>query len=188
MAQTDPSDRPGGPPPGAEVPELDIFRIPLDWRRWWTIVPEIVALACTGLLPVLVGANVLSRYTDWYRILWAEDVVKVLFLWVVFLGGAIGVKYEAHVRMSTASDWLARQGAAGVAWDRVIRLSPIVMGLLLLVLGVPVVEISMRRELPTLQISAGYFSTIVPVSGALMVLYAVLGFRRARGHPSGPAT
>ncbi len=188
MVETDPSSGPGGPPPGPEAPELDIFRIPLDWRRWWTIVPEIVALACTGLLPVLVGANVLSRYTDWYRVLWVEDVVKVLFLWVVFLGGAIGVKYDAHVRMSTASDWLARRGTAGVVWDRAIRLSPIVMGVLLLVLGVPVVEISMRRELPTLQIPAGYFSTIVPASGALMIVYAVRGFRRARGRASGPAT
>ena len=161
-------------------PDLDIFRLPLDWRRWWTIVPEIVALACTGLLPLVVGANVLSRYTDWYRILWAEDVVKVLFLWVVFLGGAIAVKYEAHVRMSTWSDRLAGAGRAGVLWNRLIRLSPVVMGAILLVLGIRLVEISMRRELPTLQISAGYFSTIVPASGALMIFYALRGRWRGR--------
>jgi TRAP-type C4-dicarboxylate transport system permease small subunit len=177
----------GAPPPAAGGPELDIFRLPLDWQRWWTIVPEIVALVCTGLLPLVVGANVLSRYTDWYRILWAEDVVKVLFLWVVFLGGAIAVKYEAHVRMSTLSDRLVRTGRAGALWDRAIRLSPLVMGAVLLVLGIRLVEISMRRELPTLQISAGYFSTVVPLSGALMMLYAVraLRARRARDpHPS----
>jgi TRAP-type C4-dicarboxylate transport system permease small subunit len=156
----------------------DIFRLPLDWGRWWTILPEIVALACTALLPVLVGANILSRYTDWYRILWAEDVVKVLFLWVVFLGGAIAVKYDAHVRMSTLSDRLARTGRAGRLWDRAIRLSPVVMGAILLVLGLRIVEISMRRELPTLQISAGYFNTIVPLSGALMIVYAVRGVLR----------
>jgi TRAP-type C4-dicarboxylate transport system permease small subunit len=168
------------PPPAAGEPELDIFRLPLDWPRWWTIVPEIVALSCAGLLPLVVGANVLSRYTDWYRILWAEDVVKVLFLWVVFLGGAIAVKYEAHVRMSTLSDRLARTGRAGVLWDRAIRLSPVVMGAILLVLGIRLVEISMRRELPTLQISAGYFSTVVPLSGALMMLYAVRASRTRR--------
>jgi TRAP-type C4-dicarboxylate transport system permease small subunit len=141
-------------------------------------VPEIVALACTALLPVVVGANILARYSDWYRVLWAEDVVKVLFLWVVFLGGAIAVKYDAHVRMSTLSDRLARTGPAGRRWDRAIRLSPVVMGAILLVLGVRIVEISMRRELPTLEISAGYFNTIVPASGALMIFYAVRGFLR----------
>jgi TRAP-type C4-dicarboxylate transport system permease small subunit len=130
------------------------------------------------VLPLVVGANVLSRYTDWYRILWAEDVVKVLFLWVVFLGGAIAVKYDAHVRMSALSDRLARTSRAGRLWDRIIRLSPAGMGAILLVLGVRVVEISMRRELPTLEISAGYFNTVVPASGALMIFYAVRGFLR----------
>lgn len=163
--------------PAGEV-ELDIFRLALDWRRWWAILPEIVALACAGALPLVVGANVLSRYTDWYRIPWAEDVVKVLFLWIVFLGGAIAVKYEAHVRMSTVGDRLARAGRAGRLWDRAIRLSPVVTGAILLVLGVPIVEISMRRELPTLQVSAGYFSAVVPLSGALMIVYAVRSLRR----------
>lgn len=156
---------------------LDLFSIPLDWRRWWTIVPEIVALTCTGVLPLVVGANVVSRYTDWYRIPWAEDVVKVLFLWIVFLGGAIAIKYEAHVRMSMVIDHLVHGGRAAVFWGRVIRLSPILVGVILLVLGVRIVEISMRRELPTLQIPAGYFTTIIPVSGALMILYLLRGLR-----------
>ena len=156
----------------------DIFRLPLDWQRWWTILPEIVALVCAGVLPLVVGANIFSRYTDWYRIPWAEDVVKVLFLWVVFLGGAIAVKYDAHVRMSTLSDRLAQTGRAGRLWDRIIRLSPVGMGAVLLVMGVRVVEISMRRELPTLEISGGYFNTVVPASGALMIFYAVRGFLR----------
>jgi TRAP-type C4-dicarboxylate transport system permease small subunit len=55
------------------------------------------------------------------------------------------------------------------------------MGAILLVLGVRIVEISMRRELPTLEISAGYFNTVVPASGALMIFYAVRGvLRRGR--------
>jgi TRAP-type C4-dicarboxylate transport system permease small subunit len=171
--------------PGSE-PDLDIFRLPLDWRRWWTILPEIVVLALVGLLPLVVGANVLSRYSDWYRILWAEDVVKVLFLWIVFLGGAVAVKYGAHVRMSTWSDRLAKTGRAGALWSRLIVLSPAVMGTVLLVLGIRIVEISMKRELPTLEISAGYFSTIVPLSGALMILYAVRALWARSGSGPGP--
>ena len=96
------------------------------------------------------------------------------------LGGAIAVKYDAHVRMSTLSDRLAQISRAGRLWDRVIRLSPVAVGSILLVLGVRIVEISMRRELPTLEISAGYFNTVVPLSGALMIFYAVRGFLRRR--------
>jgi TRAP-type C4-dicarboxylate transport system permease small subunit len=151
----------------------ELFSVPLDWSRWWTIIPEIVGLACTGVLPLLVAANVVSRYTNLYRILWAEDVVKVLFLWVVFLGGALAVKYDAHVRLSMLSDRLLGTGRPAAVWSHVVRLSPLAVGVILLVLGAQVVEISMRRELPSLQIPAGYFTTIIPASGALMIFYAL---------------
>jgi len=162
-----------GPLEAQAAPERDLFAISLDWRRWWTILPEAVILTCTGIMPLVVGANVVSRYTDWYRILWAEDVVKVLFLWIVFLGGAIAVKYGAHVRMGLVGDRIP--GRAGVLLRQAIQFSPFVVGAILVVLGVRFVEISMRRELPSLQISAGYFTTIIPMSGALMILYAVTG-------------
>lgn len=151
----------------------DIFSIRLDWHRWWTIVPEIVGLVCAGALPLVVAANVVARYTDWYHIIWATDVVKVLFLWLVFLGGAVAVKYDAHVRMTMVSDRLRNRGGFGRAWDLVIRLSPVAVGAILVLLGIRLVEISMVRELQTLRISAGYFMTIVPISGALMIFYAV---------------
>lgn len=151
----------------------DIFSIPLPWRRWWTIIPEIVGLICAGALPIVVVANVIARYTNWYHVIWATDVVKVLFLWLTFLGGAVAVKYEAHVRMTMLSDRFVRIGRLGPLWDLVIRLSPIAVGAILVILGIRLVEISMFRELQTLRISAGYFMAIVPVSGALMAFYAL---------------
>lgn len=161
--------------------EVDPFGVSLHRGPWWALLPEFVILSCTGVLPLIVMANVVARYTNWFHVLWAEDVVKVLFLWMVFLGGAVAVKYEAHVRMAIISDRIAHL-AAGKVWDSVIRLSPIAIGTILLVLGVRIVEISMFRELPTLRISAGYFTTVVPLSGALMIVYALRGFllHRAR--------
>jgi TRAP-type C4-dicarboxylate transport system permease small subunit len=153
----------------------DLFSIALDWRRWWTIIPEIVALVCAGALPVVVVANVVARYTNWYHVIWAIDVVKVLFLWLTFLGGAIAVKYDAHIRMATVSDRLGEVGRLGRLWNHAIRMSPVLAGAILLLLGVRLVEISMFRELQTVRISAGYFMVIVPVSGLLMIIYVLRG-------------
>jgi TRAP-type C4-dicarboxylate transport system permease small subunit len=181
MAQDEASGAPETPSTAPDAQGPDIFSISLDWRRWWTIIPEIVALVCAGALPVVVMANVIARYTDWYHVIWAIDVVKVLFLWLVFLGGALAVKYDAHVRMSMLSRRLARDGKAARYWDLAVRLSPILVGAILLVLGVRLVEISMVRELQTLRISAGYFMPIVPVSGALMIVYVLQSVAR-NGH------
>ena len=156
----------------------DLFAIPLDWQRWWTIIPEIVSIVCAATLPILTGLNIVSRYTDWYRVPWVEDIVKILFLWIVFLGGAIAVKYEAHVRMGTFADKYAGAGLIGNVWRWAIRLSPIAMGTILLVFGMQIVEIHMKRELTWLEIPSGYFSTVIPLSGALMIIYNLGSLRR----------
>jgi len=163
---------PTDPQPHGELAS-DVFSIALDWRRWWTIIPEIVVLICAGALPVIVGANVVARYTDWYHVIWATDVVKILFLWLTFLGGAVAVKYDAHIRMTMISDRLVEHGRFGRIWSHAIRLSPLLVGAILLVLGIRLVEISMFRELQTLRISAGYFMVIVPISGMLMIVYVL---------------
>lgn len=159
----------------AAVPdERDFFTIPLDWGRWWTIIPEIVVFCCAGLLPVVVAANVMARYTNWFHAFWAEDIAKMLFTWIVFLGGAVAVKYDAHVRMGMFTDRLT--GRAAIWWGRAVRASPLVVGILLLVFGMRIVQISMFREMPSLQISVGYYMTIIPFSGALMIFYVVRSF------------
>jgi TRAP-type C4-dicarboxylate transport system permease small subunit len=165
----------------------ELFATDLDLRRPWTMLPEIVAAACAAAIPVVVSIRVVARYTDWYHAFWADDVVKVLFLWLVFLGGALAVKYEAHVRMALVSDRLERAGPPWRWWAEVIVASPLVAGVLLLVLGFELVTISMRRELPSLEISAGYFMTIVPISGALMTFYVLRNlWRRHRRAPTAP--
>lgn len=173
MAQDEKSPASALTPRAEQELAADIFSIRLDWRRWWTIVPEIIGLICAGALPVVVVANVVARYTDWYHVIWATDVVKVLFLWLVFLGGAVAVKYDAHVRMTMLSDRLVKMGRPGKVWDLIVRVSPVAIGVILVILGTRLVEISMVRELQTLRISAGYFMAIVPVSGALMIFYSL---------------
>lgn len=160
----------------SDVVAETLFALELPWHRWWTIIPEIVVLTCTGALPILLTINVVGRYTAWYRVPWVDDVVRTLFLWIVFLGGAIAVKHGAHVRMAMLSDRF-RGGRIGLAWELVIRHSPILMGAILMVLGVRIVEIHMLRVLPQFGIPAGYFSTVIPLSGALMIIYALPAWR-----------
>lgn len=171
-------ERVDGSSGSGDDPGQDVFSIQLDWRRWWTILPEIATILCTAALPVVVTANVISRYTGLFQVRWAADIIQVLFLWIIFLGGATAVRYGAHVRMALISSRIA--GRPGQVWDAVIRLSPVAMGVILIVLGVPLVELSTVRELPSLQISSGYFMVVVPISGALMVIYSLVWFARGR--------
>lgn len=164
----------------AESEDLgELFSTAIDWRRWWLQIPELVLAVCGAGLPVLITVNVVGRYTNWYQAPWANDVVRVVFLWIVFLGGAVAVKYEAHVRMSTFADRFAGRGQLGRAWHLAVSGSPIAMGAILLVLGIRIVDLDMLNRLPWLQVPLGYFAVIIPVSGALMIVYATIIVRRA---------
>lgn len=174
---------PGAASTGELVVLDDAVLVGLTARTWWRFVPELVAIVCTAALPIVIGVGVVARYTGWYRVPWAQDVTEILFVWLVFLGGALAVKHEAHVRMSGLSDRFTEAWPAfGRAWRHVLLVSPILLGLLLLVVGVPLVELSMRRELPSLRLPTGYFMVIVPASGALITLYAsTILVRHVRG-------
>jgi TRAP-type C4-dicarboxylate transport system permease small subunit len=161
-------------------PSLDeLFATPIIWRRWWAQIPELILVVCALGLPSLIATNVLARYTNWFQVPWAQDIVRVLFLWIVFLGGAVAVKYEAHVRMGMLADRFAGRGALGHWWMVAIRVSPVAMGVILLVLGVRVVELDMKNRLTWLEIPLGYFATIVPASGALMSIYTAQILKKA---------
>lgn len=165
--------------PGAEPLRSDeATAVRLVWRQWWTVLPEAIAMACTGMFPLLIVVNVIARYTDWYQVPWAENIIHVLFLWIVFLGGALAVKYEAHVKMLTIAERIVRVRAIGPWWSYVLRLSPASMGLLLLWLGIWAVKLDMMRLLTWLQIPIGYFVIVVPLSGALMIYYTAVSFYR----------
>lgn len=174
----------------AEIDLDELFATPIFWRRWWTQIPELILVVCAIGLPGLVATNVLARYTDWFQVPWANDVIRVLFLWLVFLGGAVAVKYEAHVRMGMLADRFAGRGLLGHWWMVAIRVSPVAMGVILLVLGLRVVELDMKNRLTWLDIPLGYFATIVPASGALMIIYTAQILRRAvkEGRPEGTSS
>ncbi len=157
---------------------LGTLAIRLNWRRWWLLIPEMVTLTATAALPLVVLVNVVSRYTNWYKSPWAEDIIRVLFLLVIFLGGALAVKYLAHVRIALLADRIIGT-TPGRWWKWVIRFSPVAMGLILTLLGIEVVELHMKRQLVWLKIPAGYFSTVIPISGALMIIYSFFPARSA---------
>jgi len=156
--------------------DSNLFTVNLNFHKWWCILPEIVALTCASLIPILILLIIFSRYSDLYNVIWADEIVRVIFLWLVFIGGAIAVKYDAHVRMALFSDLMERHGKIGIYLCEIIRLSPVFAGGVLVFLGIKLVQISMFRELPSLEISVGYFMLIIPISGILIIYYSISDF------------
>jgi TRAP-type C4-dicarboxylate transport system permease small subunit len=124
----------------------------------------------TGLLVLLVMANVVARYLLGIGILWAEEASRLLFVWVVFLGAYIALCRKGHMAIVMIVDFLAplpRRLISVIGWGFVfVFLAALTVAGYRLVMG----TVGFGRVTPILGISAAWAYLSVPLSAGLMAL------------------
>lgn len=129
---------------------------------------EIATWSLTGLLVVVVTANVFARYVLEIGILWIEEISRLAFVWVVFLGAYVALCRKGHMAISMMLKRVP-EGArpAILALTRVLVL--VFLGTLAWA-GIELVRMTMQfgRMSPILGISAAWGYASVPVASALM--------------------
>jgi TRAP-type transport system small permease protein len=132
---------------------------------------EWVCLLLMAILSVDLMLGVFSRYVLASTFTWYDEIARACFVWVVFLGAAVGVKRGAHFRLHLLVDRFSprlRLGAAVFAWLVVIAFS-----LALLQQGWAFAELGWAQETPVMGISKAWIYAAMPVGGALMILYSL---------------
>ena len=132
-----------------------------------------------------VFLGVFSRYVIGRTFTWYDEIARLLFVWIVFLGAAVGVRRTAHFRLHLLVDRFP-PGVRRVA-DVFGVLVLIGFGLVLIQQGWKLVELGQFQRTPVMGLSKQYVYLSVPVGGALIILYSLPQLWRAlRGGP-GPA-
>ena len=137
---------------------------------------------CMALMVVLVGdvfLGVFSRYILQATFQWYDEVARLCFIWIVFLGATVAVKRGMHFRMRLVVDRLG-PGAARVA-DHLVTLATVAFGAVLLAGGYGIYPVAQRQVTDALEISMLWFYSALPVGGALIIGYALQqAWQRAR--------
>jgi TRAP-type C4-dicarboxylate transport system permease small subunit len=149
---------------------------------------EHVTWLLTGALVLLVSANVFARYVLKVGLLWAEELSRLAFVWVVFLGAYVALCRKGHMALE-----IGIQKLAPSAQRPVLILSRVLVLIFLAVVvwsGAQLVGTTLGygRRLPMLGISAAWGYLSVPVAAALMFLEALRSMRSdvAAGTSSSP--
>jgi len=71
---------------------------------------EVTVVGCLGLMVVLVFGNVVLRYGFNSGIDVSEELSRIVFVWVIFLGAIIGFRERAHLGVDTFIRRLPRAG------------------------------------------------------------------------------
>jgi TRAP-type C4-dicarboxylate transport system permease small subunit len=128
-----------------------------------------------AVLSVIVFLGVFSRYVlndPWQ---WTEEAARITFIWVVFLGASVGVRRGLHFRFTLLLDSLRP------TWKRPLELFAdlwvLFFASIMALKGLSFALLNFAQLTPTLVIPWGWVYMAVPLSGVLMILYAVEHFR-----------
>jgi TRAP-type C4-dicarboxylate transport system permease small subunit len=126
-----------------------------------------------GVLTASVFLQVLVRFVFKYPLPWTEEVSRLTFVYSIFVGATIAVREKSHINV----DFVLVILPAGAA--RAVKLvgTALVAVFLGFVIwqGLVFVRATGIQMTPVLQIPFRDLYVVIPVSGALMLLYLVLG-------------
>ena len=155
-------------------------------------IGAVVAFAAGTLLfitCVVVFTEVVLRYLLLGSLAWADEGARFLFIWTALLGAVLGVKDGSHFTIVTLVDRLPSVMRSAVLFAGAVGAS-LVFGVMIRE-GWKLVLLNQDQISPSLGMSMSIPYLVVPVSGALMLLFTwvnvIDGWRRpgTPPHPSG---
>ncbi|PJG85199.1 TRAP transporter small permease [Conservatibacter flavescens] len=141
-------------------------------KFWLSDIDEILASIFLGLIVILSGYGVITRYFLNAPSAWVEEICVVFFIWFTFLASSALCKNNELIRIDYLLTKLPSKVASFI--DGVIQ--PLIMLFCLsfmLYLGFKLLPMSKLRFTPALQVSYVYIYAAIPISACFMCLYEI---------------
>jgi TRAP-type C4-dicarboxylate transport system permease small subunit len=132
---------------------------------------EIAAIASMGALVVLTLFSVLSRFIFKLPIAFSEEVGRFLFIWTAYLGAAITMRKNEHMKLDLFQGKLSPKAYS--------ILQVIVFGLIAvfcIVLcreGTTLLDTAFKQTAPVSRIPLGVVYFIIPFTALCMVIFSI---------------
>lgn len=133
-------------------------------------VDAICSSMCLGLT-VISFAAVICRYVFNSSLTWSEELTRYMFIWVVFLGAAIGVRERTHIAVDIFADRLGPRGDAALTW--IERLATLAFAGFVAIPGWTFVVVGMGNRSSAMEIPMGFVYAAPVIGSLLMALYVL---------------
>jgi TRAP-type C4-dicarboxylate transport system permease small subunit len=126
---------------------------------------------------VLVNVQIVCRFVLSISVPWTEEISRLLFIWLAYLGAAIGLREGTLIVIDTLPQML---GPRGRAWlDPMVRVVSVAVILFLFGASIPLVRSVWSTTLPTVDwISNGWAYLAFTVSFGLMLIHSIVPLLR----------
>ncbi len=132
---------------------------------------EWVCMVLMVVLSIDLLLGVFSRYVLVRTFTWYDEIARGCFVWLTFLGAAVGVKRQAHFRLHILVDRLSpgpRQATVIL-----LPLVVIIFAGVLIQQGLVFLELGKFQQTPVMGLPKTWIYVSIPIGGALMILYSL---------------
>ena len=150
-----------------EVPALDDTKHTIVLRALLSVT-KLSIIAISVVMVIVTLAQVIFRYVIAAPLPWSEELARYCFVWIVFLGGAVGLARGIHLGV----DLLVNQTPPAVRRGLDALTSALIAAFAVTVIyaSYPVLNMNMFQRSPALGVQMTYIYAAIPVSMALIFL------------------
>lgn len=146
----------------------------LRWLdRMLLIALRVLTIACFVILTILVSANVFVRFVPVMSLHWFDEIIELLYAYLVFYGAAALWISREHI---SVGDWIGTRIIKNVTGRHIYRM---VLELIIMVFAVIFFYYSLRLTVlaqdvtNVFAISKRILYSCMPVAGAIMIIYSI---------------
>ena len=141
------------------------------------LIFKFLCLTCGSLMIAMmtvIFAQVVARYAFQHSLSWSEEIGRYIFVWITFLGMVLAYRAGAHV----ALDLLLAHLRGLSHWAlRLVNLGLIVvLAGAIFVSALALFEHGTMQESPALELPMHWVYSVIPLSGLLLLYYALRDF------------
>ena len=133
---------------------------------------EWFAMICMVILTIIVFIDVILRYIFKQGFPWTQEVATLMLVWFSFIGMAIGVLEKIHISIEMFTSKLPEKAIAVL--ESVDHVLMAVFGGLMIYYGAVIMNMTKLSTMPATKLPSAVLYIILPLSGILVLLNAVL--------------
>ncbi|MGC2434623.1 MAG: TRAP transporter small permease [Desulfobaccales bacterium] len=138
---------------------------------------EVLVILLAAVIVGVVTTDVALRYLFGSALVFTEELSRYLMVWVVFLGSALAIRDNSHIRIGVFISRLP----AGLKFlaELLSDISILVFCAVLIIEGVRILPAQFQENTTTLGITMFWFYLPIPLGCFLMAFFVLLRIRQA---------
>lgn len=133
---------------------------------------EWLAIICMVVLTLIVFMDVILRYIFKQGFSWTQEIATLMLVWFSFIGMAIGVLEKIHISIEMFTSRLPERAIAVLECFNHILIAA--FGGTMIYFGAVIMDMTKLSTMPATKLPSSVLYIILPLSGILVLLNAVL--------------